>query len=1413
MTSIELKNSIIKKNRISTRVRIVNIILLVFVLIILSISTSVIVSGISGGASENLARLYSLEAVGKFSALLNQELVLIEKVARSRAVTSWFNDEENSEKKSAAFDEIMDYAGILQNATIYFVIHRSLNEFAIEPGEALDDFVSFDRIIPSIPENYWYIESITSKEKFTLNIGVDKVTGEKQLWINYKVMDGNSVLGLFCSGIHFDEVIDNFLIHYNARNVKGYVIDNRGIIHMDSTDPEFNPENNTKHIREESSDPAFRSGVESYLTGIYYLLDLDAEPVVIKLKDGAYGYASIAPIGATDWSVVTFFNTETLFSTYNLLPLLAALLSAFLLYTLVNNGLIQRLFLVPLNNLTEDLSQSKPNTGDIYGYNRADEIGDLARTVQDMRDRLSVYNADIINATRELERHDQLLYAVNRTAAVLLASDIEEKFESSLRMGMELMAQCMDINRVYIWKNETVYNTLRYVQLYDWMDDIGKNSNPVPYKASYPYSDNPQWLEFFLKDECINGPLSSMPEHTRKLLEACKVKSLLLIPVHLHEEFWGFVNFDDCSRERIFTKEEVDILRSGSLMMVSAIQRNNQAKKIQEAHERTQQLVDATPLASNLWDKNYQVTFCNEESVRLFDLNSKEEYLHRFWDLSPEYQPDGELSYDKAMRCMKHAFENGRDQLEWMHQKLDGTPIPVEVTLVRIKYDNEYRLAGYSRDIRTHKQMMDGIEQRDNMLQTINRVAAILLQSDIDDFINTLWVCMGMMADVVNVDRVYIWKNSTKEGRLYCTQLYEWSLGADPQQGNKLTVEIPYDENIPSWEQILSSGKCINSLVKDMSEEEKAQLSPQGILSILVVPVFLQDQFWGFVGFDDCHRERIFSESEESILRSGSLLISNALLRNEMTLNIRDAAARLEAVISNYSGVIWSVNRENIITLFNGLYLNKMGIKPSYIEGKSLEHARQKFHFFDILERVKKTFIEGPQDWHSDIDGKIFRAHTTPIFDESGSAASIVGSLDDITELIRLQTELKSALEKAQAASQAKSNFLSNMSHEIRTPMNAIIGMTAIGKSGLTLEKKDYAFEKIEGASKHLLGIINDILEMSKIEAGKFDLSFVEFNFEKMIQKAVNVISFKVEEKQQKLSLYYDKDIPQYLIGDDQRLTQVITNLISNAVKFTPEEGSIELAAYLVKEEDGIITLKFKVSDTGIGISPEQQERLFTSFEQAESSTSRKFGGTGLGLSISKNIVELMNGSIWVESKLGAGASFFFTIQLRQVERKENADLLSGGANKFVEQTDSEEDGSTELEDVFPGRCLLLAEDVEINREIVLTMLEPFKLEIECAVNGKEAVEMFKAEPGRYDLIFMDLQMPEMDGLEATRQIRAIETQNNDDNLRRQIPIIAMTANVFKEDIEKCIESGMDDHLGKPLDFAEVLNKLKAYLT
>ena len=451
-----------------------------------------------------------------------------------------------------------------------------------------------------------------------------------------------------------------------------------------------------------------------------------------------------------------------------------------------------------------------------------------------------------------------------------------------------------------------------------------------------------------------------------------------------------------------------------------------------------------------------------------------------------------------------------------------------------------------------------------------------------------------------------------------------------------------------------------------------------------------------------------------------------------------------------------------------------------------------------LLDIAVKQGSTGVFEWTYELpDGAIVPAEALVVKIPYGDDFMLAGYTRDLREHYRIMHALENALVQAEAGSKAKSDFLSTMSHEIRTPLNAIIGMTAIGKKTEDCKEKDYALKKIEDASTHLLGIINDILDIAKIEANKMELAPIQYDFEKMLQKAIGINNFRIDEKKQTLTVVVDSRIPTYIIGDEQRLVQVIANLMSNAIKFTPEGGKIHLEASLLSERNGNCELKISVSDSGIGLSSEQHEKMFQAFEQADSGISREYGGTGLGLVISKQIVEMMGGRIWVQSKLGKGSKFIFTIKVRQ-----------GGQNETPKQKAAITKGNI-IAGEFLGYKMLFAEDVEVNREILITILEESGIIIDCAINGLEAVDKVKEAPDYYDIIFMDVQMPKMNGLDATRQIRALPAM---ENRTRPLPIIATTANVFKSDIEECMNAGMDGHLGKPLDFEKTIEVLRKYL-
>ena len=822
--------------------------------------------------------------------------------------------------------------------------------------------------------------------------------------------------------------------------------------------------------------------------------------------------------------------------------------------------------------------------------------------------------------------------------------------------------------------------------------------------------------------------------------------------------------------------------------------------------------------ANIIFDRTYEATFgFNLEEELLCSILNKAMCLIDTNGISEQWT---RRTYDYRERM---ARERAEAQLPWL---IGSAVLLAILVILLLMLFNRNRSEGRRLEALVKRRTSE-LNDQNSKMGIVNAAAAKILEADVGSFAPTLLYGMDQIGAMVQADRIVVWRNFYDEKDRICYgQICKWLSPGMPPEEN---LRYAYEDTMPRWVGIMSSGQILNSPLSELPEEERLRLEPYMLKSLLLIPLFLNGAFWGFISVDDCHSARYFSDGDTALLHAWSLLVVGAYEREALNL-----------------------------------------------------HRQQTFNELEAM----------------------------------------------ITEQIQLRRELEEALLAAESGSRAKSAFLANMSHEIRTPLNAIIGMISIGHLSADIERKDYCFSKIEEAANHLLGVINDILDMSKIEANRFELSEAEFSFEAMLQRVINVVNFRVDERQQKFTVYIDPLTPRTLIGDDQRLAQVITNLLGNAIKFTPEYGAIHLETKYLGEEDGLCSLQIAVRDNGIGISPEQQARLFQSFQQAESSTSRKYGGTGLGLSICKSIVEMMNGSIQVESELGSGSTFTFTVRLRKggsstdellqdraaveelrimvVDGQEDVrgyfceivsrfgiicDSATNGAEAkqlaaengeyaclFVDYKLSDVDGITliremrsiesldqtaailmlpatewdalepvaseagvtqvvskpllpspitniisealglqrsqetmkndnNVRDNFAEYHVLLAEDVEINREIVMSLLEPTELHIDCAENGAEALRMFSTDPGRYDMIFMDLQMPEMDGYEATQRIRALDHPR-----ARTVPIIAMTANVFREDVERCLAAGMNSHIGKPISLNEVLDKLRFYL-
>ncbi len=845
-------------------------------------------------------------------------------------------------------------------------------------------------------------------------------------------------------------------------------------------------------------------------------------------------------------------------------------------------------------------------------------------------------------------------------------------------------------------------------------------------------------------------------------------KSIMCLPIINSNEIIGVLYFEnnnvEGAFEEVYKDAEKTINNSSNLFLNDS----NASKAgsmltddLRESETLAMLMLDASPFACTIWDNNINVVDCNEAALRLYKISSKSEYIEKFYMLNPPEQSNGKKSREMYFEYIKKAITNGEVVFQWVHHTLDNEFRPVEITMKKIMYKNSFRIIAYARDLRAeYKAKQELLEA--NERNTIMIDATSICFTFWDENFN-LVDCNDAVCEMFDIADKDIFINNF------------FAFSPEYQNNNRSSKELFYD----MMQYVLENGKFTCE--------------------------------W----------------------------LHQSLLGDEIPAEI--TLARV-----NYNG------RYRIAAFTRDLR----------------EHKK-------MLATIKQN-----------------------------------------------EFDLIAAKQTAENNAKAKSEFLANMSHEIRTPMNAIIGMTQIGLQADNIEKMKYCFDKVSDASKHLLALINDILDMSKIDANKLELNYDSFSFEKMLENICNVITVKAEEKNISLVVNMDADITEYLIGDELRLTQVITNILSNAIKFTNDCGTIQINIKQKAVSDNKEEIFVEIIDTGIGISEEQIPKLFSSFEQANSDITRKYGGTGLGLAISKKIVEMMGGEIGVTSIMGKGSCFYFNVILERDKSKDNIyykksiyenlnilvidddpvilkyfnkimgqfgiscdtvidgemaiekvklsisqnniyniiftdyqmEGLNGietikaikeivsdsinvimisisewsfiekeaskvGINKFLPKPLFRSAVFKVIDEIIDNKAInydnslpkthsldkvriLFAEDNHINQEIVISLLEHTGIIIECVENGEEAVKALKENPDKYNVILMDIQMPVMDGIEATKIIRGFSS----------VPIIALTANAFKEDVEICKAAGMNDHVMKPIDINDLIIKISSCL-
>jgi len=577
--------------------------------------------------------------------------------------------------------------------------------------------------------------------------------------------------------------------------------------------------------------------------------------------------------------------------------------------------------------------------------------------------------------------------------------------------------------------------------------------------------------------------------------------------------------------------------------------------------------------------------------------------------------------------------------------------------------------------------------------------------------------------------------------------------------------------------------------------EAYADIFKSGVKTFMAVPLYVFDTFWGIVSIEYAAAHK-WDRSDISLALFLGNILSGFLYKGRTEADLM----RMSSIANNSPQFISYIDLRGKFLFINTGATDVTGYDYHEIQDGGLrllhgEETEKKIvdeYLPECLDKGKLTF-EAPV-YIKDGGTRILSVSAFFIPDIESGIGMIA---TDITEQRNLESDIMAAKEAAEAANDAKSEFLYRMSYEIRTPATAIAGMTNIAKMTKNFAQVSYCLEQVENASGYLLSVINDVLDVSKIEANKLELAYDDLDIGQLIRQVTGMFSFLIDKNGLNLTIAIADDVPAIIISDKLRISQILTNLLSNAVRFSPENGNITLVVSAVSMTKDECVLKIDVTDYGIGDAASADEPLFNSLDEAEGHILQKYAGSRVGLSLAKRIVELMGGEITYASDPNLGSVVSFSLRAK----------IGSSFNIKPMRDDDDYMGALPIEGRYRGKCALLADDIDLNSDIFAALLSNTQLELDYAQNGIEACAMFRENPKKYDIILMDIHMPEMNGFEAAKTIRKM-----DHPYAAVVPIVALTADVFKENIDKCLEAGMNSHVAKPMDFPNIIRSLDKYL-
>lgn len=840
--------------------------------------------------------------------------------------------------------------------------------------------------------------------------------------------------------------------------------------------------------------------------------------------------------------------------------------------------------------------------------------------------------------------------------------------------------------------------------------------------------------------------------------------------------------------ERDYVPIFIDQIYRGHLWQYKDItERVNYEKLLRENEELNRLIMDTAMDAITLADTNGVIRYWNPAAAQLFGFANEVAIGSKMSDtIIPVRLRDAhEAGMKRFNTTGVGQILNMRLELPAIHA--DGSEFPIEMYIISFEQKGEKLFCAFIKDITERVEAQKIIDQQLQLQDLLINISSTYINIDLDQVEHTINKSLQELGKFVGADRAYIFDYDFDSNTTSNT--YEWCEdGATPEINNLQNIPLDF---MPQWVEKHKEGQPfyipdIELLIDEGPESLRGVLEPQGIKSLITIPMISYGKLIGFVGFDSVKEKHEYSEKEMKLLSLFAQMLINIFERKRKENLLTKQEEKYRNIIANMNLGLLEVTPDETIIFANQSFCDMSGYTIDDLKGEKAT----KFLLYDddqeVLNEKLKLREKGQSDNYElavkNKQGEIrwWFISGAPNYNDRNELIGSIGIHLDITNQKKLEKELEKAMLQAEDASRAKESFLANMSHEIRTPLNAIIGMIReLGREELTPKQNSYVSHS-ETAARHLLTIVNNILDMSKIEAGELIIDAKEFSLMSVIGNVISILHSKAQEKKLELNYQISPDIKPALIGDSGRVRQILINLVGNAIKFT-DTGKIDLTVKVKHTNQYFQQLTFEIKDTGIGMSKEYLNQIFNKFSQEEGSAARRHEGTGLGMTITREMIHLMGGDCDIQSEKGTGTTVIF-----------NLTLPVGDENKLIDKD------SYLVDDSLQNLKVLLVEDNEMNSFIACQSLQHFGCMVDTATNGREAIEKLTSQ--NPDLILMDIQMPEMDGIEATKYIR--------NQMSIAIPIIALTANAFKKDIDLYLSVGMNDYVTKPFEEHVLFNTI-----